>query len=217
MKRWFICTLFAALMVSLTAGTRLLPAAHAVQAAMQSSAAQSAAPTGKSHGTFTVELVKALDSKKLKEGDEVEAKLTGGITLPNGTEVARGTKLIGHVTEAKARSKGGSESTLGIVFDKIVRAPGEEAPIKGVLQAVAPNPNQELTTGGPMEYGDLKQATVAPGASDTRKGPTPILNDASVGVLGIKGMQLGPDGVLTSSGKEVKLDSGTRILLNVTM
>ncbi|MGA2903124.1 MAG: hypothetical protein ABSD98_04790 [Candidatus Korobacteraceae bacterium] len=216
MKRWFAYTLFAALTVLITAGTRLLPAAHA-QAAMQSSMAQSAAPTGKSHGTFTVELVKPLDSKKLKEGDEVEARLTGGITLPNGSEVARGSKVTGHVTEAKARSKGGSESSLGIVFDKIVRAPGEEAPIKGVLQAVAPNPNSEVTTGGYIGYGGLNEATQKPAAPDTRKEPTPILNDQSTGVLGIKNMQLGPDGVLTSSGKEVKLDGGTRILLNVTM
>jgi len=214
MKRWFAYTLFAVLAVSLTAATRLLPAA---QAATQSSAAQSADPTGKSHGIFTVELLKPLDSKKLKEGDPVEAKLIGGITLPNGTPVARGTKVVGHVTEAKARSKSDSQSTLGIAFDKIVRAPGEEVPMHGIIQALAPNPNADVTTGGGMGYGDLKQATAAPAAPDTRQAPAPILNEQSAGVLGIKNMQLGPEGVLTSSGKEVKLDSGTRILLNVTM
>lgn len=212
MKRWFTCALFAALTALLVAGMGSISAA---QATTQSAMAQSA--TGKSHGTFTVELTKPLDSKKLKQGDPVEAKLTGGITLPNGTQVARGTRLVGHVTAATARSKGGSESTLGIVFDKIARAPGEEVAFTGVVQAVAPNPNEEVSTGAGVGYTDLKQATTAQAASGQSRGPTPILNDQSQGVLGVKGMQLGPQGVITSSGKEVKLDAGTRILLNVTM
>ena len=211
--KWFACTLFAVLMVSLA-----VAASPAAQAATQSSMAQSGTSTGKSHGTFTVELTKPLDSKKLKEGDPVEAKLTGGITLPNGTPVARGTRLVGHVTAATARSKGGSESTLGIVFDKIARSGGEDTPISGVIQAVAPNPNEDVSTGAGVGYTDLKQATTAGGgASSTSRGPMPILNDQSQGVLGMKGMQLGPQGVITSGGKEVKLDTGTRILLNVTM
>jgi len=214
MKRWLAYTLFTALTPLLTAGMGSIPAA---QAAMQSSGAQSATTTGGSQGLFTVQLVKALDSKKLKEGDPVEAKLTESITLPSGATVPRGTKLIGHVTAAKARSKNDSESTLGIVFDKIVRPGVEATPIKGVIQAVAPNPNPELTTGSGVGYTDLKQAAAASAAPDGHQGSTQHLNDQSVGVLGIKNMQLGPEGALTSSGKEVKLDSGTQMLINVTM
>jgi hypothetical protein len=186
---------------------------------MQSSAGKSVATAGKTHGTFTVELTKALDSKKLKEGDAVEAKLTGGITLPNGTPVNRGTMVVGHVTAATARSKGGSDSTLGIVFDKIARSGGEDTPINGVVQAAAPNPNADVgSAGGGVDYGNtLKAAGANPPNPDTSRPPVKLLNDQSVGVLGIKNLQLGPDGVFTSSGKEVKLDSGTRILLNVTM
>jgi hypothetical protein len=184
-------------------------------AAAQSSAA-SASATGK-HGSFTVELVKALDSRKVHEGDAVEAKLTGGITLPNGAKVPRGAKVLGHVTEAKARSKSDSQSSLGISFDKISWQGGENTPIHGVIQAVAPNPNEEITTGDYIGYGGLNEATEKPPKPDTSRGPIPILNQTSQGVLGIKNMQLGPAGELTSTGKEVKLDSGTRMLLNVTV
>ena len=128
-------------------------------AAAQSPAASAKAATGNSHGTFTVELVKALDSKKLKEGDAVEAKLTGGITLPNGAKVPRGAKVFGHVTEAKARSKSDSQSSLGISFDKIAWHGGEDTPIHGVIQAVAPNPNEEISTGDYIGYGGLNEAT----------------------------------------------------------
>ena len=208
----FACTLCAVLVVLLA-----VAGSPAAQAATQSSMAQGTASAGKTHGTFTVELTKSLDSKKAKVGDAVEAKLIAGITLPNGTMVPRGTKVVGHVTEAKARSKSESESSLGIVFDKFVRSGGEDTPVNGVIQAVAPNPDEELSTGGGVGYTDLKQATAAGAAPDTRKGPTPILNDQSQGVLGMKGMQLGPQGVITSSGKDVKLDSGSRILVSATM
>lgn len=215
MKRWAIYALFATLTALLPVGMRSVAVA---QTSAQSSAGQSVTTTGKAHGTFTVELTKALDSKKLKEGDPVEARLTGGITLPNGTQVARGAKVMGHVTAATARSNGGSGSTLGIVFDKISRSAGEDTPIKGVVQAAAPNPNADLGTGGAVDYGpSLRASTEAPGPPDMSKPAVKLLNEQSVGVLGIKNLQLGPDGVFTSSSKEVKLDSGTRILLNVTM
>src|SRR5271165_5704032 len=99
MKQLLAVTLFVGLAVSLST---------AVWADSGQSTATTSASGG--HGTFSVELAKALDSKKLKEGDEVQAKLTGSITLPSGATVPRGTMLIGHVTEAKARSKNDSES-----------------------------------------------------------------------------------------------------------
>ncbi|MGA8874331.1 MAG: hypothetical protein WCC25_03030 [Candidatus Korobacteraceae bacterium] len=186
-------------------------------ATAQSSAAPAKATTKNSHGTFTVELVKTLDSRKVHEGDAVEAKLTGSITLPNGAKVPRGAKVLGHVTEAKARSKSDSQSSLGISFDKIAWQGGEDTPIHGVIQAVAPNPNDEITTGDYIGYGGLNEATEKPPKPDTRRDSIPILNETSQGVLGIKNMQLGPAGELTSTGKEVKLDSGTRMLLDVTV
>jgi hypothetical protein len=214
MKQLLAVTLFAVLVVSLSA----VGMANDGQAAAQPSTAQ-AATASQGHGTFSVELAKALDSKKLKEGDEVQAKLAGAITLPNGTSAPRGALVIGHVTEAKARSKNDSESALGISFDKIVLGKGEDTPIKGVLQAVAPNPNSATTTGGgPIDYGpSLRMATTNnAGAPNTPPNVVPILTDQSTGVLGFKNMEL-KDGVITSTNKEVKFDTGTRFLLNVSM
>jgi len=164
-----------------------------------------------------VELAKSVDSKKLKEGDGVDAKVTSDIHTADGMTIPRGSKVIGHVTVAKARSKGDAESALGIVFDKISRQGGEDTPIKSVIQAVAPNPSSGADSAGGIGYGGLSEATTKPPVPTQTKPSVPILNEQSTGVLGIKNLQLGPDGVLTSSGKEVKLDSGTRILLNVTL
>jgi hypothetical protein len=168
-------------------------------------------------GVFAVELLKPLDSKKLKPGDEVEAKLPAEVRTPGGTTIPRGSKIIGHVTEAKARSKGDPESQLGIVFDKISRSGGEDTAIKGVIQAVAPNPNPEVQTGGGIGYGGMSETMEKPPTPSQGTRSVPLLTNDSIGVLGIKNLELGTDGVLTSTGKEVKLDSGTRVLLNVSM
>ncbi len=205
MKQFLAVTLFVGLAVSMST-------------AAVANGGQSAATTSASggHGTFSVELAKALDSKKLKEGDEVQAKLTGSITLPSGATVPRGTMLIGHVTEAKARSKSDSESALGISFDKIVLGKGEDLPIKGVLQAVAPNPNGDVSTGAYLDQGPSLRMATQSQVPSTVSDPKPVLTEQSTGVLGFKNMTL-KDGVITSTGKEIKLDTGTRFMLSVAM
>jgi hypothetical protein len=204
-----------ALLVSLSVCMPLVSGAYAWQAANPPA---QVAPNGTGqHGVFAVKLANDIDSKKLKPGSPVEALLVSSITLPSGGTVARESKIMGHVTQATARSKDAAESTLGIVFDKIVRAPGEETPIKGVIQAVAPNPDSEVSSGGnAVDYGNTMR-NVMTSPPDTTKPNRPLLTNDSQGVLGFKNLKLGPDGVLTSEGKEVKLDRGTRLLLNVTM
>jgi hypothetical protein len=209
MKRSVMSLLFFALMlsVSVTAGW-----AQAASEPMHQSAAAG------HHGTFTVELTKPLDSKKLKVGDSIEAKLTGGITLPGGAQVPVGTKVIGHVTQVSSRGSGEAQSSLGIAFDKMSRGGGEDTTIAGTMQAVAPNPNYDVSTGNNgVDYGNTLRSAMAPaGATSGDRPHTPQLTDESTGVLGIKNMKL-DNGVLTSSNKDLKLDAGTRILLSVTM
>jgi len=207
MKPFFIGMLLADLALSASAGLRPIP-----------DSGQASAGGTAGRGTFTVELVKALDSKKLKQGDAVEAKLTGGITLPDGVTAPRGAKVIGHVTEAKARSGGQSESALGIQFDKIVRPDGGETPIKGIVLAAAPDPNQQAPSGTmPGAYPSLDTATTAGVVNTMTALSVPLLNAQSRGVSGINNLQLGTNGVFTSTGKAVKLDSGIRMLLDVTV
>jgi hypothetical protein len=179
---------------------------------------QASATAGHQHGVFTVELAKAINSKKLKVGDPVEATVFSAVQVSNGMTIQPGSKILGHVTEVSLRSKGNEHSTLGIAFDKIQLGKGETIPIKGILQAMAPDPNKPLNTGGYIEYGNsLNMQTQRPAAPPPSQEQVPILNDQSTGVLGIKGLQLEKNGVLSSSAKEIKIDSGTRMLLNVTM
>ena len=88
--------------------------------------------------TLQAELSKSLDAKKAKPGDEVTAKLTQDVKENGRVVLHKGSKLVGHVTEAQAKSKENAESKLGVVFDKAVLKGGEEMAFNGVIQAVAP-------------------------------------------------------------------------------
>jgi hypothetical protein len=88
--------------------------------------------------TLEAELAKSLDCKKAKPGDEVTAKLTQDVKQDGKVVVHKGSKLIGHVTEAQAKTKENAESKLGIVFDKAVLKGGQEVAFNGTVQALAP-------------------------------------------------------------------------------
>jgi hypothetical protein len=196
--------------------------------AMQTSAAPTTDASDRSglHGTIPVSLAKSIDSKKLKEGDEIPAKTVTMMRTADGVMIPTGSKVVGHVTQSKARSKGDSESSLGIAFDKIELPGGKALPIKGVLQAVGPNPSESsgpdtgAAGGGTMAAhgGDattmaspVSGAGLAPGQKLEKQG-SKMLTPQSTGVVGIKNLQL-DNSVLTSTGKEVKLDMGSQMMI----
>lgn len=158
-----------------------------------------------------------LDSKKRNAGDQVQAQTAAQIELPDGTVIPREAKVIGRVTDSKARSKGDSQSSLTVVFEKVMLPQGKVLDVKGYLQAVGPNPNADQS-GGAVDYGSsLNRSLEHSGAGgETRvSGGTPILNSESVGAHGIKDLSLDSEGVLISPGKSVKLDQGSQLLLKM--
>ena len=223
MARFAKCLFFTVLAVAFCLQAIQAPAQ--TPPAASSSPAAAPASSDKPHGAMPAELTKSLDSKKLKEGDPVTGRITADLNMRDGGAIPHGSKLTGHVTEAKARSKGDAQSELGIVFDKISLPDGKDLAIKGTLQAVAPNPNsssQQYSPAGPAmmpghETGGSASTTPPPLPSmgPNQQPSSPILNGQSKGVLGIRNLQMGENSVLTSSGKEVKLDSGAQMIVYV--
>jgi hypothetical protein len=158
-------------------------------------------------------LAKSIDSKKLKAGEEVDGKTAANLQLRDGTAISRGAKVVGHVTQAKARSNGDAESSLAIVFDQIDLPGGKNLAMTAIIQAVAPNPNAGVSTGGEIGYGGMNETIEKSSTVQFAQASVPSLNEQSVGVLGIKNLRLGTDGVLTSDQKAVKLDSGTQMMV----
>lgn len=111
---------------------------------------QSPAASDQSARTLPLELAKSLDSRKLKQGDPVEARLVDQWRAADGTLVPPGSKVWGHVTESSARAKGDAQSQLGIIFDQIALKDGRKLPLKASMQAIAaPMPMASMPMGGP--------------------------------------------------------------------
>ena len=222
---------------------------------------------------FNAALSSPIDSKKCKPGDPVNAHSTEAVKSEGKTVVPKGSKLVGHVTQASARAKGESESSLGIVFDRAILKNGQEIPLSAGIQALAAAQSSASAAGSDIDafggagasaagsgagggrgaLGGVTSAAggavgavtntaanvggVAGGAVNTAgnaggsvagasKGAVGGLNAAgqltsnSQGVFGLNGLNLNAaasnatqGSVITSTGKNVHLDSGTRMLL----
>jgi hypothetical protein len=136
---------------------------------------------------IVAELGSSVDSKKIKQGDAVTARTTADIRADGKTIIPRGTKLVGHVTEAAARAKGGTDSSLGIAFDKAVLKGGEELPLNVAIVAVAPPPasmpgQQNMSNGGgvPVAAPGVPSTMGRPGGTGSMGG-SPATSSAPTG------------------------------------
>lgn len=243
---WVCAALFVA-------GNALAPLASAQESAPANRTGQSGASLA--GGTaINVELNSSIDSKKAKPGDAVTAHTTQAVkSADDRTILPKGTKLIGHVTQALARSKGDGESTLGISFDKAILKGGEEVPLNATIQALAappastassayggPSPSPTGPSGSPSGAGNSSgMPGNRPSGTAGNPGSYPIPSDSgsergsagstnstdslppnSRGVYGLNGVELkmatsnnAQVSLISSNGKNVHLDSGTRLLL----
>jgi hypothetical protein len=87
---------------------------------------------------LVAEIQGTLKAKKLKPGDKIKAQLTQDVILHGKIVAPADSKILGHVTEAKAASDSDRSSRLGIVFDKILLKHHRVLDFKGVIQALAP-------------------------------------------------------------------------------
>jgi hypothetical protein len=203
-----------------------------------------------SDNTFQAELVKPIDSRKSKPGDEVVAKTTQDIKSDGQVIVPKGSKLIGRVTEAKAAGKGQSDSQVGIAFDHAVLKNGRQVPMAATIQAISSSQaaasaaDNSLMTGADVGgmatasrpaargalggvSGGLANTTgaAAGGALNTAHATNATgatgLTSESQGIIGMSGMSLSSAGssatsgagVISSRSGNVRLDSGTQMLL----
>ena len=254
--------LFAVVAVALLTGVSLAQGTAASQTnatASQNSSASTAQASDSGQiaagTTIRAELAKSVDAKKAKQGDEVVAKTTEDVKSNGQVVIPKGSKIFGHVAEAKAREKGESESTLGIAFDKAIVKGGREIPLNATIQALAASqsnaaanepvmePSAPGNSSGNMAPGRAGNGGMIGGAAQTAgaaagtatnaagntvgnttaaAGSNARLSASSQGVVGLQGLSLSATtanntqaSVISSQNKNVKLDSGTQMLLHV--
>jgi antigen 43 len=213
-------------------------------------------------------LANSLDAKKSKPGDPVEARTTQDVKQDGKVLVKRGTRLVGHVTEAQARTSEQSQSQLGVIFDHAVLKNGQEVPLNATIQALASAQSTTAATAGSDDIvasdggmgsasgtarsgggllggvastagataggvvntagsasgsagGTLSGATRSTGAVGGLTSEGRLASNSS-GVFGMQGLSINSaassatqGSMIVSSTKNVHLNSGTQMLLNV--
>ena len=122
------------------------------------------------------ELDASVDTKKAKVGDPLTAHITEAVKVDGGTVLPKNARLVGHITQASARSKGDPGSSLGIQFDKAVLKKGQEIPLKITIQAMAAAPLHSYERGpdtGAMPAGTAAAQGSPMGASRPAAGTMP--------------------------------------------
>jgi hypothetical protein len=107
----------------------------------------------------------SLDAKRAKPGDPVTAKTSEPSSTPDHTNLPKGTRLVGHVTEVKAAGGAEGQSVLAFKFDRAVLKDGREIPIQYTVRALAAaESGTEASTGDAMD-GGVSGATMAAGGA----------------------------------------------------
>jgi len=96
-------------------------------------------------------LLRTLDARKTKPGDEFRVRLSNKVHLKNGPELPSGTMLIGDVVEDNTQTNG--TSNLTVRFTEATLKDGSEIPITATIVGAAP-PEPDDANGYPVKAGD---------------------------------------------------------------
>jgi hypothetical protein len=102
----------------------------------QTTAATAAASAPVEMSPVTGELVDKLDTKTAKTGDSVIIKTRSNAKTTDGTEIPKGSKLIGHVTAVKS-SDNGDNSQVALEFDRAELKGGQNLAIHSEIQSLS--------------------------------------------------------------------------------
>jgi hypothetical protein len=108
---------------------QLSPAATAdAQASVPSSSPPQLKPV-------SAELVSALDTKTAKAGDSIVVQTKSSVKTADGTDIPKGTKLVGQVVGVQP-STAGDTSQVAVHFDHAELASGQNVPIQSQIQSI---------------------------------------------------------------------------------
>jgi hypothetical protein len=151
---------------------RVVQGSATTTSSTSASANAGAGSFGLSSGTVVhAELVTTLDARKCHPGQRVVAKTTSNVKQDGHVVLQKGTQLIGHVTEAQAKTKANAESSLGIAFEEAVSKTGKSIPFHAAIQALAQARSAaSLDNDGLMDRADQMGSAGATGPASGRGG-----------------------------------------------
>lgn len=87
---------------------------------------------------LVAKIAASLSTRNAKAGDAVTAKTLKSARLADGTELLKGSKLMGKVEMARSKKAGDGKSLLTFRFDQIEPKGGSPIAIKGLVVAIGP-------------------------------------------------------------------------------
>lgn len=142
------------------------------QSQVVSQSESKAQTNSRDQGVFYIlaEFSQSLNAKKLKPGDRIQAQVTQDVLSHGRIIIPVESKLVGHVTEVKARATNDPESRLGIIFDKVLLKHRVEVDFWGVLHALSAPAIRRSKVDEP----DQMLSPRAMGGMSQSQGPMPI-------------------------------------------
>jgi hypothetical protein len=195
--------------------------------------------------TINATLTKAIDAQQSKPGDEVDARTTAAVKAGGRVIIPKGTKLVGHIAEVKAKSDDEPTSTVLVEFDRAVMKSGSEMPLHVSIASIArPQASAAPTDDMPGDMGMPAESMGSPSAapragigggggmhgatsstghakpnSTSAAAPPPAPGqppDPQPKAAASFTIEQRPNGtVISSNSQNVHLDSGTQLLLKV--
>lgn len=153
------------------------PAAEPAQQSAPAASPQTAAPAAPSSPASAAgpmspingELESKLDSKTAKTGDDVVVKTKSTVKTADGTEIPKGSKLMGHVIAVQP-SAAGATSQMALQFDRIEIKGGQSLPIHSQIQSIGSSENTASNSGSPAMSGPPAAPAGGAGMSGGQRG-----------------------------------------------
>jgi len=147
-------------------------------------AATAASPTASPASSATAvmspvngELESKLDSKTAKTGDNIVVKTKASVKTADGTEIPKGSKLMGHIVAVKP-SGAGENSQVALQIDHVELKGGQSLAVHSQIQSIAPPVSAALDNGSAAAM----PGAVSPGGAPSglaANGPRTSANPAS--------------------------------------
>lgn len=178
--------------------------------------------------TICVDVPRTLDARKLKLGEEIDARITDDLIYDGKVIVPREARVIGKVADLKAGAKDDPETRVLLHFEKIVTKDGREFEFEypAFIQALAPERRaaasstnlNELPVKAELGKALDRVSTMPVRLGDKNSVLYGVISPTARGVYGLNGLKLSdsPKGVYIVAAKgNIKLEYGTQFVLCV--
>lgn len=158
------------------------------------------------------ELVGKLDTASAKTGDSVVLKTKESVKTADGTEIPKGSKLMGHVTQVQPHGEGKSNSQIALQFDHAELKGGQNVAIQSAIQSVAPSTGDA----SPSSVGNSPSMPSTPGGAPSggANGSMPNSRSTEPATANSGSYQPGASGSSAGSTSNSGLAAGTVVQRN---